>query len=237
MSDALKALEQIIAMQTSRTRPPVKVTVKRNKTTSKQQFLWASRVVRQKVQGEVHFHIYDRKEGDSRLKAIIEEFDVFQGLSGQASKTRVFVLEGFYNTWVKALSPAPDTYVVAETDNGDWEAVNYHHKTRVDGLKVLFKILDLATPPGTPNRLTVSNLRGLDWSGVNSFEEIEAILLRAKMMGYGPEQIGEELTKSREGNFLTVLKRGTVDEMCGLINKRGGQYFLRVLERNLADLI
>lgn len=219
------------ALELFKTKKPPKdnvITIQRNTTTSKYQFYMLARAYSMKIGVRPQFYTYERnKSFADQIKGVIEEHSVFNTF-----EQRLFVLEGFYNRWVLDLLPAPNTFIVAETDNGDYAAVPFSYKEAKNFLRIL---MDL-------NRMRRSDftLRGIiskDWGSKQSFEEIETLLNKAHLMKWTEEDLEAELTSSDWNNALTVLKRGTAAEINDFIHKFNPTWFLRRVTKNLSDLI
>lgn len=214
----------------TKTRPknPI-ITVHRNKSTSRYQYYLLARAYAKKVGAKPRFFTFERQKSFAdQIKGIIEEHSVFNQL-----ECRLFVLEGFYNSWVQQLFPAPNTYIVAETDNGDLKPVDFTQRAIRDHLRIILDLCDYRRPD-----LTLRDLVKLDWSSTQSFEEIESLMNRVHALGWNAEQMETELlSRSEWNNALTVLKRGKTDEILNFMTRINTTWFYNRVIKNLSDLI
>lgn len=201
--------------------PPNLITAERTQT-SKYQFYLLVRAYHRKLRMRPQFFQYDRNTVNN-IKGLIEEHSVF----GEKS---LYVLEGFNSKFVESLEPPKDNYIVAATDGGQLKAVAFRYKYRRDALKVLKVQLNL-------NHLSLRALLKLDWSVVRSFEEMEGILLKGKVMDWDEEKIGEQLEKMEMGQILLAMKRPYLPELYNTVRKYGRTWTYKHMVTLLGQLI
>jgi hypothetical protein len=145
-------------------------------------------------------------------KGLIEEVSVFGG-------SALFVLEGFTSNFVAGLTPPDGVHVLAEVDGGLLETPVFSFKVRRLAIKSIASHLGIKIP--------MRDLLALDWGGVRDYAEIEIILRRAEMAGWGVSEIGDVLSTSSSGNILLDLKKGNVADLIALSTKYGEGWFFR----------
>ena len=229
MTNEASVLEFLEDQETKR-HPPAKVTVNRT-TQSKYQFYLVVRHYRKRVRPRPQFFTYNKTEATS-VKGLIEEHSVFD------EHGAFYVLEGFDRRFVESLSPAPNNYVLAETDDGEYKTLPYNfYSQRRNILKVLHAQIGLAYSRGDKPPLTLSALLKLDWSMMRSYEEYEPILRKAKIMAWGPEELEKILEGKSAGNLVGLMKRGNNKELLSIASQLGYSTFYTYLQSNLADLV
>lgn len=241
---------------------PQVMTVERTEG-SKYQFYLLARAARKKlgIKRPTYFTMEKTGSGSTapRVKAFLEEHGL-SALKDLESPDQLFVLEGFTGSWVKSLSLPKGTYVVAETDGGLLEAEPYsrYYMKRRNILKVLLGLLEPweCTAPTAETeihdtgklsdrklvkwerrKIQLSKLlnKEMAWSGLDSFEEFEPVLLKAKAMGWREKRIGKELSKFERGHTLMTLKRSDLPPLLDLLDRRGELITYSTLIRDLND--
>lgn len=216
--------------------PPVpKVLTVTRTTESRHQFHLLVRALKRRLGAQATYLQFEKQRGAlDRAKASIEEPSLFN-LSRRG--VTLFALEGFPKAWVEALRPPTGANVVAETEEGRLRTTPYSPKRRRDALKVLTTLLEheLGVRPGHAPSLRA--LLRLDWAGLPRFEDYEALLRKAYLMGWTEERIGEELSAQSRTNLLVATKRSDLKSIVGMIERRGPQATINALIASTADLI
>lgn len=127
------------------------------------------------------------------VKGLLEEITLFGG-------GEFFVLEGFPHSFVSDLNLPDSVYAVAEVDEGELEAPQYSYRQRRGALKVISQHLGYKIP--------LRDLLSLDWGSIRDYVDIEVLLRKAMIAGWGVDEIGEHLNASNIGNILLMLKKG-----------------------------
>lgn len=189
-------------------------------TTSRYQFLLMVRLTAHITKTKPRFRVYSKQDA-AAMRAEIEEHSVLSG-------KRLIALEGFTDSTLDGLRPAPDTYVVAESDTG-LQTQFLNHKTRRGFLKLLNLVL------GTT--FTLRDLLKVDWSGTSSPEEMEGILRRAYAGGYSLEMLQQEVEgRKRQGNSALLARRGRFKELLELRDRTSAQYLAQVIGADLLEV-
>lgn len=209
----MNILEFILTSPTQKLLPQI-VTVKRS-TTSKYLFYLLVRHYRTVLRKHPTFLTYS-KQDSNQAKGMMEEIPLFAGQD-------LFVLEGFYGSFVNSLNLPPDTYVVAEVDDGELEAPAYSYRMKRDLLKVLSAQLGL--------KIQLRELVTMDWGSVRDYPEVEVVLRKAAAAGWTVEQISEVLADYTTGNILLMLKKGNLPELLNLKSRYGEAWLHRHLIR------
>jgi hypothetical protein len=180
--------------------PPV-LTVERS-TTSKYQFYLTVRHFRQKLRRKPRFFVFSKQEADT-AKAIIEEHSVFD-MDGA-----FYVLEGFSRRFVDRLHPAPNTYVLAETDGG--ELTESYYAPYRDSFRAILKVLMEQLHLARTANWTLSGLLAQDWTGFRTFEQYEPVLRRGMLLQQTEDELGIALNQYSRVDLLELTKRGGQD--------------------------
>jgi hypothetical protein len=199
---------------------PVCVTIQRTKT-SRYQFYLAVRHWR-KALGVRPIFVSWSKSDAARVAGTLEEFSVW----GEKS---FYVLEGFTETFVRDLRPAPGVYVLAETENAEVGVERYTYRSRRDILKILMRQLNI-------KGLSLRALLAKDWSAMSDFEDFEGFFRMARLMKWDVDQIGVQLEVRQRGNLLVLLKKGNLKELLELLDQKGPNWICRVLENSLGEV-
>lgn len=209
--------------------PPL-MTVERS-TQSKYMFLSLVRHFRKRVKPAPVFLTYTKADQEN-IKATIEEH------SAILAPANFYVLEGFSLRFVEGLRTPPDTYILAETDNGELKVPPYSYKQTRDLLRMLYSQLNMAsskTDAGTPC-LQLRDLVQQDWSQFRSYEEFEPLLRKAKILHWTAADLEKSLAVSKSGNLLTLIKRGQDFDTAVLAEKYGVRWAIKHLMESTADL-
>jgi len=185
---------------------PTLVTVGRT-TRSKYLFYLVVGAYRRKTKLRPQFIEYS-KAGASKTKGLIEE----HALPG-FSEHNLFVLEGFGRRFVESLRFPEGTWVLAETDEGEYLTPNYEKKYRRDILIVLMNQLSLG------GQVTLTDLKKLDWTECRNYEDFEPPLRLAKIMGWTADRLQAHLISYEQGNLLTGIKRADYGNIFALAEK------------------
>lgn len=213
--------ETVLEFLETNTVPPTKLTVERT-TQSKYLFYLTIRHFRRRLRLKPRFFMYSRSDAGT-VKAIAEEHSLWQDQG-------FLVLEGFGQSFIDGLDPPKDVYILAETDGGQLKPELYSYKTRRNILKVLQGQLGLG-------HMSLRALLKLDWSMTRSFEEIETLLLKAKLMDWTEEDIGSQLEGIERTNVLVALKRSVFKEIFSLMDMYGAAWLVRHTTRQLTELM
>lgn len=209
-----------------------------------------ARAVARRLSVQPRFFAYEKKRSFAdQVKGIIEEHNLFGG-------NQLFVLEGFSQAWVESLTPAKGHYVVAETDGGLLKVEAYTPRKKRDVLKAVMSQLDYWTcqaPTAATEefdtlkhrhkviwesrKVQLRRLLRLDWSSARDYEDFEALLNLAKLMGWRETRIGEELMSTHFGNVLTLTKRSKFDVLFSMMERFGETWLHNRLLSSLAELI
>lgn len=198
-------------------------------TRSKYLFYLAVRLYRKKLKLDPIFWTYTKQDA-GRFRASIEESNVFNAFSSE-QKSRLFVLEGFPHKLIKAITVPEGTYICAEVDEGELDAPVYRYKNRRDILTVLvglFKMKSISSKRA---------LIGKDWTSLRSYEEIESLMRKAKIMSWNEDEIGDSLGRIQTGNLLASLKSAKIEEILGMIEKYGVAWGYNHIVSSLVELI
>jgi len=175
---------------------PHKMTVSRGKS-SKYQFYLLVRAYRKKIKARIHFVTYS-KDVVNETKGRIEEHSIFD------SGVVLYVLEGFNKRFVSGLAIPTETYVLAETDEGELSTkLGARYRVKRDVLKVLIGQMG--------SSLGLRGLLKLDWD--MEPEDFEPVLRRAKILGWDEENVADYLQESYEGNLMSLFMRGKHKEL------------------------
>lgn len=204
---------------TSKRNMPQAMTLKRT-ATSRYLFYLLVRHYRQELVRKPRFLQYTRQDGPM-FKALIEEVSVF-------GSPDLYALEGFPMLFVDQLAMPEDTFCVAETDDGELEAMPYSYRERRGILLVLVKQLQLP--------FSLRSLLSLDWSPVRDYPEIERWLRKAHAAGWEEEELGEKMKRGQIGNVLEMMKRGNIEECFEMRRRYGDAWFLRHCYRSIPQL-
>lgn len=224
----LEFIEWMVDTKPSKIKLEPKITVLRSNK-SRYMFSLAGRILSQQMGVKPSYYVFDKSRGyvDS-VKGIVEEFSFFDGDS------RLFILEGFYNKWVKALTPAPGTIILAETDGGDLDLPQFNRLNRRILLKALVFNLELMS---ISPRITLSELKTLDWSHATDYGDFEPYLLKAKLLGKGVAGIKEDLDSFEGGNLMVAIKKGQAKPLLELSEKYDSMWVYTKIMRDLSQVV
>lgn len=226
-------------------------------TGSKYQFSVLARILAQRLKRKATFIQYEANpkflEG---VRAQIEEHEL---VVFGPKKDKFFVLEGFKHEWVKSLRPPKGALVLAETEEGEFEAEFFtrHSLKRRNLLKVLTTLIGVwdcrAPTPETEQfdtgritdkqrikweirKVQLSRLKKLDWSGIYSFEEFEPLLLKARYMNWREVELGKELERFRRESLLSCVRLSLFRPVFDLMRRKGYSAVYGLLLQNIVDL-
>lgn len=210
---------------------PSVMTVERTKVSS-YLFYCLVRHYRKRIKPRPRFLAYVKAEANA-VKATIEEHSLW-GADGD-----FYVLEGFSLKFVEGLSLPPNTYVVAETDGGFLKAEPFAFRQRRNILKVLYQQLGLDYHKDESGR-SILTLRGLihqDWASFRSYEDFEPFLRKAKIMGWGDEELVKRLDSPEGGNVLTLIKRSQFQQIEAMVQRYGAGWVYAHVTELLSELL